>query len=66
MSSAIGILRWPPNVFWKATMYEYTTAMRGHLISKGVKFTDPMSQSEVSELLKIHKRRELKARMGGK
>jgi hypothetical protein len=65
MSSAIGILKWSPEVFWKATMFEYTAAMKGHLISQGVKFTEPMSDEEVKELMAIHERRERKARMSG-
>jgi hypothetical protein len=66
MSSAMGILQWPPEVFWRATMYEYTAAMKGHLISKGVKFSEPsMTREEVNELLAIHEQRERKARMSG-
>jgi len=36
MSSALGILRWPPDVFWKATVYEYTAAMRGYFAAVGI------------------------------
>lgn len=46
MSSAMGILKWPPNVFWAATFYEYTAAMKGHLVSQGVDLTPAMSREE--------------------
>ena len=36
MKSAFGVLKWTPPVFWKATFYEYTAAMVGHLESQGV------------------------------
>jgi hypothetical protein len=66
MSSAMGILRWTPETFWRATMYEYTAAMKGHLVAKGVKFSEPsMTREEVAELMAIHERRERKARLRG-
>jgi len=46
MCSAMGILKWSPQHFWKATFYEYTSAMKGHLVSSGVKQIDPVSRNE--------------------
>ncbi|WP_442577865.1 phage tail assembly chaperone [Mesorhizobium sp. ASY16-5R] len=46
MSSALGILKWSPNTFWQATFYEYTAAMKGHLVSQGVEIKSPMSRDE--------------------
>lgn len=50
MASALGILKWPPNVFWDATFFEYTTAMKGHLVSQGVDLSPPMSRDEYLDL----------------
>ena len=46
MSSALGILRWTPEVFWKGTFFEYTAAMKGLMVSKGVKVVEPMTRNE--------------------
>jgi hypothetical protein len=40
MQSALGVLKWTPDVFWNATFYEYTAAMVGHLQSQGIKVHD--------------------------
>lgn len=50
MASAMGILKWSPNVFWDATFYEYTAAMKGHLISQGVSTKEPMTRDEFLDL----------------
>ncbi len=46
MSSALGILKWPPNVFWNATLYEYTAAMKGHFASQGMNTEPGVSREE--------------------
>jgi hypothetical protein len=46
MSSALGILKWTPDQFWKATFYEYTAAMKGHLTSQGVSLEPPIDRDE--------------------
>lgn len=46
MSSVMGVLGWPPNVFWQSTFYEYTAAMKGHLLSQGVDIRGPVSRDE--------------------
>lgn len=47
MSCALGILKWSPCVFWASSMYEYTAAMKGHLVSKGVKLkSEGMTRGE--------------------
>ncbi|MET4294712.1 hypothetical protein ABIB06_006545 [Bradyrhizobium sp. LB8.2] len=46
MSSAMGILMWSPKEFWDATVYEYTSAMKGYLRSKGINTVDPVSRNE--------------------
>ena len=46
MGSALGVLKWPPAQFWQATFYEYTAAMKGHLVSQGVDLTPPMTRDE--------------------
>ena len=46
MSSALGILKWTPQEFWNATFYEYTAAMKGHLVSQGVDLTPPVTREE--------------------
>ncbi len=50
MASALGVLKWPPNMFWAATFYEYTAAMQGHLISQGVAPKQGMSRDEFLDL----------------
>jgi len=51
MKAALGVLRWTPDVFWKATFYEYTAAMAGHLQSQGLlKHSDTMTRDEFLEL----------------
>lgn len=50
MASAMGILKWPSNVFWSSTMYEYTAAMKGHLLSQGVNVVEPMTRDEFLEM----------------
>lgn len=46
MSSALGVLKWSPETLRNATFYEYTAAMKGHLISLGADMTPPMSRDE--------------------
>lgn len=46
MSTALGILKWPPDVFWNAVFYEYTAAMKGHLESTGVDMSEPVTRDE--------------------
>jgi hypothetical protein len=46
MSSALGILKWQPEVFWGSTLYEYTAGMKGHLLSQGISTTEPMTRNE--------------------
>lgn len=46
MSSAMGTLKWTPDVFWRATFYEYTAAMKGHLASLGVDVEPPVTRDE--------------------
>lgn len=50
MSSALGVLKWAPDRFWSATFYEYTAAMKGHLVSQGVDMTPPMTREEFLSL----------------
>lgn len=50
MTSALGLLRWTPSEFWGATMYEYTTAMKGYFVSKGVKLDGGTSRDEFLEM----------------
>lgn len=50
LTSALGILKWPPNVFWGSTVYEYTSGMKGHLQSLGVKMEDPMTRNEFLDM----------------
>ncbi len=61
MSSAMGVLRWTPKEFWQATMFEYTAAMRGHLLSKGVKLEQldgPITKSDFLEMVREDEARE--------
>jgi hypothetical protein len=51
MASAMGILKWPPDTFRRATFYEYTAAMKGHLISTGAKIVEPLSRDEFLDLV---------------
>jgi hypothetical protein len=46
MCSALGVLKWPPPVFWNATFFDYTAAMKGHLISQGADSEPGMSREE--------------------
>ncbi len=46
MASAMGILKWPPNVFWVSTLYEYTAGMKGHLLSQGISPAEPVTRNE--------------------
>ena len=46
MASALGILKWSPDGFWSATFYEYTAAMKGHLVSQGVDPSPPVTRNE--------------------
>jgi hypothetical protein len=46
MSSAIGILGWTPEVFWAATVFEYSAAMRGYNAKKGNKTEPGMTRNE--------------------
>lgn len=63
MASVLGILKWSPKTFWQATFYEYTAAMKGHLISSGVDFTQPPSKQEINDAFTDHDNR-VKASMG--
>ena len=46
MVTALGVLKWTPEQYWRATFYEYTAAMKGHLISQGVDLTPPITREE--------------------
>ncbi|MHC2315147.1 hypothetical protein ACVIHC_002193 [Bradyrhizobium diazoefficiens] len=46
LASALGVLGWSPDTFWKATSYEYTAAMKGHLLAKGVNLEGGMTRNE--------------------
>lgn len=46
MSSALGVLRWTPETFWKATVFEFTSALKGYLGAKGVDFNPPMDRND--------------------
>jgi hypothetical protein len=51
MQSALGVLKWTPQVFWQSTFYEYTAAMLGHLQSQGIKVHDEgMTRDEYLDL----------------
>jgi hypothetical protein len=50
MASGLGILKWTPADFWQATFYEYTAAMKGHLVSQGADPEPPMSRDEFLSL----------------
>lgn len=63
MSSAMGILKWTPNVFWAATFFEYTAAMKGHLASQGVDLTPPMTRNEFLSLKAEDEARQKTKRM---
>jgi hypothetical protein len=58
LSSALGILGWSPDTFWRATSYEYTAAMRGHMASKGADLEGNMTRDEFLELKAKDKQRE--------
>ncbi|MBZ9975477.1 phage tail assembly chaperone [Mesorhizobium sp. BR-1-1-10] len=50
MSSALGVLKWTPNMFWGAGFYEYTAAMKGHLISQGIDLKPAMTREDFLDL----------------
>lgn len=64
MASALGVLKWQPQVFWDATFYEYTAAMKGHLASQGVDVSPPMTKEEALAL-KAQLENKAKAPMRG-
>jgi hypothetical protein len=63
MSSGMGILKWTPKDFWEATFFEYTAAMKGHLVSQGVNLTPPMSRDEFLDLKDEDEARQRNKRM---
>ncbi|MBY5594102.1 phage tail assembly chaperone [Rhizobium leguminosarum] len=63
MASALGVLKWPPEVFWKAVFYEYTAAMKGHLVSQGVDLSPPMTRDEFLTMKAEDDARESNKRM---
>lgn len=46
LSSALGILGWTPETFWRATSYEYTAAMKGHMMAQGTDLDGGMTRNE--------------------
>ncbi len=46
LSSALGILGWAPDMFWGATSYEYTAAMRGYAAANGADLDGNMTRDE--------------------
>lgn len=50
MSSALGILKWTPKRFWEAGFYEYTAAMKGHLISEGADLKPAFTREDYLDL----------------
>ncbi len=63
MASALGVLKWPPEVFWKAGFYEYTAAMKGHLVSQGADLSPPMTRDEFLTMKAEDEARESNKRM---
>lgn len=60
MSSALGLLGWTPDGFWRATVYEYSAAMRGYYASKGVDTEGGVTRNEFLALKAKYK--QVKAR----
>lgn len=55
MEFALGHLRWPPAVFWGATLAELSAAQNGYLASKGVdRSVRQMSRSRLDELMRLY------------
>lgn len=50
MASALGVLNWSPDVFWKATVYEYTVAMKGYMAVNGITTTPQMTRNDFLDL----------------
>ncbi|MBZ9674555.1 phage tail assembly chaperone [Mesorhizobium sp. ES1-1] len=63
ISSALGALKWSPNTFWQATIYEYTAAMKGHLVSQGVDLNPAVSRDEYLTLKAEDEARERNKRL---
>lgn len=51
MRSALGMLRWAPDTFWNATMYEYTAAIDGLMTSKGARPMPEMTRNDLLNLI---------------
>jgi hypothetical protein len=49
MSFALGVLKWTPKDFWNSGFYEYTAAVKGHLMASGVDVSEPLDVEEVNE-----------------
>ena len=49
MALALGILRWPPDTFWRATPSELFAALRGPARGAGV---EPATSSDVDRLMR--------------
>ncbi|RVD58859.1 phage tail assembly chaperone [Mesorhizobium sp. M2D.F.Ca.ET.223.01.1.1] len=64
MCTALGVLKWPADKFWRSTVYEYTTAIKGHLISIGADLTPELTREEVNAAFREYENR-VKASMGG-
>jgi hypothetical protein len=54
----MGLLRWSPSDFRSGTFMEFTAAMKGYLVSKGVEADAPMTRNEFLDLLDEDKRKE--------
>lgn len=65
MATALGVLKWDPDTYWKATFYEYTAAMKGHLQSIGADLNPPMSREEFLNLKAEDDARQRNKRMPG-
>lgn len=64
MASALGVLKWTPDQFWRATVKEYTAAMKGHLLSIGADLSGPLSREEVEAAFAEHENRVKAAARG--
>lgn len=63
MPAAMGTLRWPPETFWRATMMDFTSALKGYLASKGIDVRPGVTAADFQEELELQEQE--KAETGG-
>lgn len=51
LASALSVLKWTPETFWRSTVYEFGLAVKGQQRLQGGKAVEPLTREEYLDLM---------------